>query len=168
MSSRPRSNVLVGCKQSFKVEASKSLFAIGGGWGRGDFFGWWNKVNYGKCANGEQELILARPTICAFVSFFLRCIGIICLTLNISVSIFRKFRPSRKISCFKHWKKSAIRIEKMTKLTTVSSHHLKKLVTLMPAKKLLLLYFIVQSCRPKYLVLTWHETWNGSKQKQNI
>lgn len=55
-----------------------------------------NKVNYGKCANGEKELILARPTICAFVSFFLRCIGIICLTLNISVSIFREFRPSRK------------------------------------------------------------------------
>ena len=27
-------------------------------------------MNYGKCANGEQELILARPTICAFVSFF--------------------------------------------------------------------------------------------------
>lgn len=60
----------MACKQSFKVEASKSLFAIGGGWGRGDFFGWRNKVNYGKCANGEQELILARPTICAFVSFF--------------------------------------------------------------------------------------------------
>lgn len=35
MSSSPRSNVFVGCKQSFKVEASKSLFAIGGGWGRG-------------------------------------------------------------------------------------------------------------------------------------
>lgn len=50
--------------------------------GGGEF--WGNKVNYGKCANGEQELILARPSICAFqVSFFLRCIGIICLTLYI-------------------------------------------------------------------------------------
>ena len=64
--------------------------------GGGGFFWVGNKVNYGKCANGEKELILARPTICAFVSFFLRCIGIICLTLNISVSIFREFRPSRK------------------------------------------------------------------------
>ena len=53
-------------------------------------------MNYGKCANGEQELILARPSICAFVSFFLRCIGTICLTVYIPVSIFRKFRPSRK------------------------------------------------------------------------
>lgn len=35
--------------------------AGGGGFGVG---------NYGKCANGEQELILARPSICAFVSFF--------------------------------------------------------------------------------------------------
>lgn len=72
------------CKQSFKVEASKSLFAIGSGWGGGGGEFWGNKVNYGKCANGEQELILARPSICAFqVSFFLRCIGIICLTLYI-------------------------------------------------------------------------------------
>ena len=61
----------MACEQSFKVEASKSLLTIGSGWGGGgDFFGWGNKVNYGKCANGEQELILARPTICAFVSFF--------------------------------------------------------------------------------------------------
>ena len=91
MSSRPRSNVLVGCKQSFKVEASKSLFAVAGAGGGGFWVG-----NYGKCANGEQELILARPSICAFVSFFLRCIGTICLTVYISVSLFRKFRPSRK------------------------------------------------------------------------
>ena len=159
----------MACKQSLKLKLLSPCSPLAGARGGGGGRVWeGNKVNYGKCANGEQELILARPTICAFVSFFLRCIGIICLTLNISVSIFRQFRPSRKISCFKHWKKSAIRIEKMTKLTTVSSHHLKKLVTLMPAKKLLLLYFIVQSCRPKYLVLTWHETWNGSKQKQNI
>ena len=100
----------MACKQSLKLKLLSPCSPLAGARGRGRGLGagggggGWegNKVNYGKCANGEQELILARPTICAFVSFFLRCIGIICLTLNISVSIFRKFRPSRKISCFKH------------------------------------------------------------------
>ena len=85
----------MACKQSLKLKLLSPCSPLAGAMGGG---GVWvgNKVNYGKCANGEKELILARPTICAFVSFFLRCIGIICLTLNISVSIFREFRPSRK------------------------------------------------------------------------
>ena len=52
-----------------KLPSPCSPLAAAGG-GGGNFFGRGNKVNYGKCANGEQELILARPTICAFVSFF--------------------------------------------------------------------------------------------------
>ena len=53
-----------------KLKLLSPCSPLAGAGGGGDFFGWGNKVNYGKWANGEQELILARPTICAFVSFF--------------------------------------------------------------------------------------------------
>ena len=54
-------------------------------------------MNYGKWANGEQELILAKPTISAFVSFFSAMHrNNLSDFIYISVSIFRKFRPSRK------------------------------------------------------------------------
>ena len=72
--------VVVACKKSFKVELQSPCWPLvwgGGGKGGATFFGGrGNKVNYGKCANNEQGLILARPLICVFTSFFLRFIGI--------------------------------------------------------------------------------------------
>ena len=53
--------VLVACKKSFKHEASKSLFAIGGGeQGRGGnlFFEPKNKVNYGTAQMANRDLFL--------------------------------------------------------------------------------------------------------------
>ena len=71
--------VVVACKKSIKVELQSPCSPLAGGGGKGGqpfLGGRRNKVNYGKCANDEQGLILARPLICVFASFFLRCIGI--------------------------------------------------------------------------------------------
>ena len=75
--------VVEACKKPFQVELQSPCSPLAGGGGRGEerrgaafLGGRGNKVNYGKCENDEQGLILARPRICVFASYFLRCIGI--------------------------------------------------------------------------------------------
>jgi len=93
--------VLVACKKSFKHEASKSLFAIGGGEkGRGGgatFFlsrktRWIMEMR--KWRTGTYSCETADLCVCVFFSAMHR--NKICLIWYISVSVFQKFKPSGK------------------------------------------------------------------------
>lgn len=85
--------VLVACKKSFKVEASKSLFAIGGGRrgreGEAAFFlGGETRWIMGNTQMANRDLFL-RDRSFVFVSFFLRCIGIKYVWFEIYIFLFQ-------------------------------------------------------------------------------